>query len=108
MSVESQRVEKWKQQATAGMTYQKELYEALVDNKVKRYSQSPDDLPGELLVTKDGIEHKCRMCLEYDNAKQDQWPWFVRYRDVENNDIILESGSTCWDHAIGNMMNHIH
>lgn len=107
MSKDSQRVERWKQQATEDMTYQKELYEALVDQKVTRYSQAPDDLPGELIVITEGTEHKCRMCLEYDNAKQDQLPWFVRYRDVETNDIILESDSNCWDMAIGNMMNYI-
>lgn len=107
MSVESQRVERWKQQALGEITYQKELYEALVEQKVTRYSQAPDDLPGELIVIKEDVEHKCRMCLEYDKAKQDEWSWFVRYRDVETNDIILESHSTCWDRAIGNMMNYI-
>ena len=107
MSKESQRAERWKQQATEGMTYQKELYEALVEQKVTRYSQAPDDLPGELIAMKEGVEHKCRMCLEYDNFKQDAWPWFVRYRDVETNEIIMEASSTCWDNAIGNMMNHI-
>ena len=83
------------------------INELLDKDNVKQYCQSPDDLPTELIVLKDDVEHRCKVCIEYDNTKHDIWSWFVYYKDVITNEIILESGSTTWDNAIGNMLNRI-
>lgn len=104
MSKDSQRVEKWKDLATNGLNaYIKPIVENLAENNVEHRHQDVADLPGELYIK----DVKCRMCLEYDNAKQDKWSWFVRYRNVETNEVVLESGSTTWDYAVSNMMNTI-
>lgn len=99
MSKDSQRVEKWKRVASEGLNgYHRQLLEKIVDEGVNHKHQLLEDLPTEL---KCEGKH-CKLACEF--MVGEEFPYVIKYVDVDTNEAVIEQGAKSWDDAIFYMM----